>query len=161
MIALREFRDNDVPVIKNWPPYPRDCTDLDYALRDNGWIDEYRAKPGTEILVATDGGIIAGFSVLEREPDRRAEFRIALHPEKLGQGIGKTIALLVLAHGFSDPGIDVIRLIVRKNNPRAQRLYASLKFRGTGECIEEVHGKTVDFYKMEIDRDTFRELNTA
>ena len=161
MIALRKIREGDIAVIKNWPPYPQDCTDLDYALRDEGWLDEYRSKPGTEILIATDGDTIAGFSVLEREPDRRAEFRIALHPEKLGQGIGKTIALLVLAHGFSDPGIDVIRLIVRKNNPRAQRLYAFLKFRRTGECTEEVHGKMVDFYRMEMDRDTFRELNTA
>ena len=157
MITLRELSDRDVAVIKAWPPYPQDCTDLDYALRDDGWLDEYRAKPGTEILVATDGGTIVGFSVLEREPGRQAEFRIAVHPEKIGHGLGKTIALLTLAHGFADPGIDLIRLIVRRNNPRAQRLYASLKFQRTGECIEEVHGKMVAFFRMEIRRDTFFE----
>jgi RimJ/RimL family protein N-acetyltransferase len=159
MITLRELREGDVAVIKSWPPYPADCTDLDYALRNGGWLDEYAGKAGTEILVAVECDLIAGFSVLEREPGRRAEFRIAVHPEKLGHGIGKTIAILTLAHGFSDPGIDVIRLIVRKSNPRAQRLYTNLKFRNTGECTEIVQGKSVEFYTMEIDRDRFREAN--
>ncbi|MFA4860051.1 GNAT family N-acetyltransferase [Methanoregula sp.] len=157
MITLRELRNEDIATIKAWPPYPQDCTDLDYAVRDNGGLDEYRAKPGTEILVAEEGETLAGFSVLEQEPGRQAEFRIAVHPGKIGHGLGKTIALRTLAHGFANPGIDLIRLIVRKNNVRAQRLYASLKFRGTGECIEEVHGKMVAFYRMEISRDTFFE----
>ena len=157
MITLRALSDRDVAVIKTWPPYPQDCTDLDYAVRDNGWLDEYRAKPGTEILVAEKGETIVGFSVLEREPGRQAEFRIAVHPGKIGHGLGKIIALRTLAYGFADPGIDLIRLIVRKNNVRAQRLYASLKFRSTGECIEEVHGKMVAFFRMEISRDTFFE----
>ncbi|WP_321508565.1 GNAT family protein [uncultured Methanoregula sp.] len=159
MILLRELRNDDILTIKAWPPYPQDCMELDYSLRNGGWLDKYLGKPGTEILVATDSESIAGFSILEHEPGRRAEFRIALHPGKLGQGLGKTIAILTLAHGFSDPGTDVIRLIVRKNNPRAQRLYSFLKFRGTGECTEEVEGKMVEFYTMEIDRKTFRETN--
>jgi len=155
MITLRELREEDIAIIKAWPPYPLDCLDLDYALRNGGWLDKYSGKPGTEILVATDGELIAGFSILEHEPGRCAEFRIAVHPEMLGQGVGKTIALLTLAHGFSHQGTDVIRLIVRKNNPRAQRLYFSLKFKKTGECTEEVEGKMVEFFTMEIDRETF------
>jgi RimJ/RimL family protein N-acetyltransferase len=161
MITLRELKDDDIAIIKAWPPYPADCTELDYALRNGGWLDEYAGKAGTEILVAMDGESIAGFSVLEREPGRRAEFRIAVHPEKLGQGLGKTIALLTLARGFSDPGIDVIRLIVRKSNPRAQHLYSFLKFRSTGECTEQVQGRMVEFYTMEIDRETFREAKRS
>jgi len=161
MITLRELSDRDVAVIKAWPPYPQDCTDLDYALRDDGWLDEYRAQPGSEILVATDGGTIVGFSVLEREPGRKAEFRIAVHPEQLGQGLGRRIALLTLARGFSDPAIGTIRLIVRKNNPRAERLYQSLGFRRTGECMRDVHGKPVAFYCMAISREQFRQENPS
>jgi len=84
-----------------------------------------------------------------------AEFRIALHPDRLGQGIGRTVARLTLAHGFSDPAISRIRLIVRKNNPRARRLYEALQFRMTGECIGEIQGNPVDFFTMEINRETF------
>jgi len=157
MITLRKLRTDDIATIKAWPPYPSDCTELDYALRNGGWLDTYAGKAGIEFLVAMDGDSIVGFSVLEREPGRRAEFRIALHPEKIGHGLGKTIALLTLEHGFSDPDIDVIRLIVRKNNPRAQRLYESLNFRRTGECTEVVQGTLVAFWSMEIDRATFRE----
>jgi nicotinamidase-related amidase len=90
-----------------------------------------------------------------REPQDAAEFRIALHPDRLGRGLGRTIAILVLRHGFAEPGIDRIRLIVRKNNPRAERLYLSLGFVRTGECVEEVHGRPVPFFRMEIDRLTF------
>ena len=86
-------------------PVPEEFSDLDYSLRNGGWLDEYPYKDRAELLTATDNEIIVGFSVLAREPGNRAEFRIALHPEKLGQGLGRKIALLTLAHGFSDPGI--------------------------------------------------------
>lgn len=78
-----------------------------------------------------------------------------MHPDRLGKGIGKTVARLTLAHAFSDPGIRAVRLIVRKNNPRAERLYQELQFRKTGECIEVIQGSQVEFYMMEIDRETF------
>ena len=155
MITLRKLRDEDIAIIKAWPPYPEEFSDLDYSLRDGGWLDEYRARTGTELFVATDSETIAGFSLLAREPGNQAELRIALHPEKIGQGFGRTVVLLTLAHGFEDPGIATIRLIVRKNNPRAKRLYESLKFRNIGECNEVVQGKTVPFYTMEIDRNTY------
>ncbi len=122
MITLRELRDEDIVIIKAWPPYPEEFSDLDYLLRDGGWLDEYRNRSGTEMFVATEGKTIIGFSLLAREPGNLAEFRIALHPGKLGQGFGKTVVLLTtLGRGFADPGIATIRLIVRKNNPRAKR----------------------------------------
>jgi diamine N-acetyltransferase len=160
MTTLRPCTHNDIAIIQGWPPYPPEFRDLDYALREDGWLDEYRQKNGADILIADDGGTIAGFSIIVREPGGRAEFRIALHPEKLGQGRGKTITHLSLVHGFSDTATNTIRLIVRKNNPRAERLYKELHFRQTGECIKEIQGKPVEFYQMEIDRNTFCEGNT-
>jgi len=155
MIALRLLRPGDIPLIKAWPPYPPEFGMLDYSLRDGGWLDEYGQKEGTDILVAEVGHTIAGFSILSKKADHRAEFRIALHPHSLGQGLGRAIALLTLDYGFSDPALDTISLIVRKNNPRAERLYASLKFHACGECTELVHGELVAFRQMEIDRSTF------
>ena len=160
MITLRELRDEDIVIIKAWPPYPEEFSDLDYSLRDEGWLDEFRTRTGTEMFVATEGKTIIGFSLLAREPGNRAEFRIALHPEKIGHGFGKTVGLETLGRGFADPGIATIRLIVRKNNPRAKRIYESLKFRDTGECTEVVQGRTVSFYTMEIDRATYSGVKT-
>lgn len=155
MITLRPITPSDIPWIHGWPPYPAEFMELDYALRNSGWLDEYRDKNGADILIADDNGEIAGFSILSREPGGRAEFRIALHPERLGQGTGYDVARLSLAHGFSDPHVRTIRLIVRKTNPRAKRLYEALHFRNTGECIEEIQGTPVEFFTMEIDRETY------
>jgi len=155
MITFRPLRPLDIPVIKAWPPYPPEFAMLDYSLRDGGWLDEYSRKNGADILVAETGNEIVGFSILSRKTKKTAEFRIALHPLRLGQGLGKTIALLTLDYGFSDPALATICLIVRKNNPRAERLYESLKFRHGGECTELVHGEPVLFRQMEIDRITF------
>jgi diamine N-acetyltransferase len=128
---------------------------LDYSLRDGGWLDEYSLKDGTEILIAEDNREIVGFSILSHVSGNLAEFRIALHPYKLGRGIGKTLAFLTIRHGFRDPALHAIYLIVRKNNPRAEQLYRSLGFRMQGECTEIVHGEPVAFNRMVIDRETF------
>ncbi|PKG33075.1 MAG: N-acetyltransferase [Methanoregula sp.] len=155
MITLRPLRQEDVPAIKSWPPYPREFGMLDYSLRDGGWLDEYGGRTGTEILIAEDGNGMIGFALLAKKDASSAEFRIALHPLRLGQGLGRTVALRVLARGFSATGCDTIVLIVRKNNPRAERLYESLRFRPCGECMELVNGENVPFLKMEINRKTF------
>jgi len=155
MIALRTLTDEDIPGIKSWPPYPPEFSVLDYSLRDGGWLDEYRTKAGTNLFVGTDEGGIAGFSIISKDDDGTAEFRIALNPDNLGQGIGKIVTLLTLQQGFSDPDISLIRLIVRKNNPRARKLYETLRFRHTGECTSVVNGKQVEFFSMAIDRKIF------
>ncbi|HOX35514.1 MAG TPA: N-acetyltransferase [Methanoregulaceae archaeon] len=155
MIALRPLTPSDIPCIRAWPPYPAEFRELEYAIRDGGWLDEYRTKSGTDIFIADDEGEILGFSLISRGPGGVAEFRIALHPRRLGQGIGKTVARLTLGHAFSDPGIRAVRLIVRKTNPRAQRLYEALQFKKTGECTEDIQGKPVEFFAMEIDREKF------
>lgn len=158
MITLRPLREEDITVIKSWPSYPPEFAMLDYSLRDGGWLDEYGGRRGTEILVAEDRDGMIGFSILAKKDSDSAEFRIALHPHRLGQGMGRAVALLVLSRGFSDAACDRISLIVRKNNPRAQRLYESLRFRSCGECTELVNGENVPFQKMEIDRDTFEAI---
>jgi len=155
MIALRPLRQEDIPVIKSWPLYPPEFAMLDYALRNGGWLDEYGGRTGTEILVAEDGSGMIGFSILAKKDGSSAEFRLALHPHRLGQGLGKAVALRTLIRGFRDPAVETISLIVRKNNPRAQRLYGSLRFHACGECTELVNGEQVPFLQMEIERTSF------
>ena len=160
MIALRPLAGDDTITIKGWPPYPPEFQNLDYALRDGGWIDEYLHTPGADILVADQNGKIVGFSVIAQETGGIAEIRVAVHPEHLGQGIGTAVMRLALAYGFSDPAIGTIRLIVRKNNPRAKRLYEQLHFRHDGECTEEIRGRPVEFFRMRIERGVFEGLRS-
>ena len=161
MITLRNLIPGDIPRIKSWPPYPPEFSDLDYSLRDGGWLDEYSTKAGTEFFVAEDLGRIAGFSLISKENSNSAEFRIALHPGNIGNGMGKTLTLLTLHHGFSNPDISMIRLIVRKNNTRARKMYENLRFRHTGESTSVINGQMVEFFTMMIDRKTFDMVNST
>lgn len=161
MSTVRNLIPGDIPRIKSWPPYPPEFSDLDYSLRDGGWLDEYSTKAGTEIFVAEDEGRIAGFSIISKEDGNSAEFRIALHPGNIGNGMGKTLTLLTLNRGFSDPDISLIRLIVRKNNTRARKMYENLRFRHTGESTSFIDGRMVEFFTMVIDRKTFDMVNST
>ena len=64
MLTLRMLKPDDIQIIKSCPPYPPESAELDYALRDGGWLDEYGTKTGTEIMVAEEQGEMVGFSIL-------------------------------------------------------------------------------------------------
>jgi len=115
----------------------------------------YRDKPGTRVFAAMDGGEIVGFSLLSWDHDGPPEFMVALPPDRIGGGLGKTVVHLTLAQGFSREETGRIRLIERKNNLRAQALYESLHFRRTGEITKDVQGVPVEFFMMEIARVDF------
>jgi diamine N-acetyltransferase len=155
MITIRPLRNEDVPTIKSWPHYYGEFAELDYCLRDGGWLDEYGMKPAATILAAIEQGEIIGFSILYRDGRGSAEFRIALHPDRIGNGAGRVVLCRTLEYCFADMNIRSVRLIVRKSNIRAQALYAASRFHPTGECTEEIFGSPVEFFKMEIDRRTF------
>ena len=164
-MILREIVEQDVAVIHSWPAYPEDFKDLDYALREAGWISEYLGKKGTNIYVAEESGVLIGFTILSRDDtdgkSSRAEFRIALHPDILGQGAGETLARMTLRKGFVQLGIQRIYLIVRRSNPRARKLYQNCGFQDTGEYRKEVNGIVVDFQEMELERVNFNGTDEA
>lgn len=123
---------------------------MDYALRTKGWLAEYRNKLNTRIYVADVAGEIIAFTILAKTGEAEAEFRIALRADKLGQGLGRTITTMTLAKGFAELNLACIRLIVRKNNSRAIRLYQRIGFVEFGECLKNVNGKQVCFLEMAI-----------
>lgn len=156
-MKLREINDKDITNIKIWPSYPEEFKDLDYALRDSGWIDEYLGRDSTRIFVAEESGVAIGFTILSKDSatSGQAEFRIALNPDYLGQGLGKELIRMTLEKGFHKLGLQRIYLIVRKSNPRARRLYESCGFMETGECIKEIQGIMVDLFEMALEKQTF------
>jgi|GEM_PF-1616527 len=159
-MILREMTEQDSAVIQNWPAYPIEFGDLDYALREAGWISEYLGKMGTNIYVAEECGVLIGFTILSRDDEEdgssSAEFRIVLHPDFLGRGVGGKIAGMTIEKGFEELCLRRIYLIVRKRNLRAGKLYWHCGFRDTGECRKEVNGAVVDFLEMELLRESFK-----
>ena len=130
---------------------------MDYALREKGWLDEYRDKPDTWLWAVEQEGALIAFVILSKTGATEAEFRIALRADKTGQGLGGAIASRTLARGFSELGLSLIHLIVRKNNARAIRLYERLGFARQGECLKTVNGKQTPFLKMDLAKDAFEE----
>ncbi len=155
MMQLRNLTPDDVAAIGNWPPYPSDFRDLDYALRSGGWLDDYRNRPDTRCFAAEQAGELVAFTLLSKTGEAEAEFRIALRADKTGQGLGGAITAMTLAKGFGEAGLSRIHLIVRKNNPRAVRLYARLGFAERGECYKSVNGKRTHFLIMELPKESY------
>jgi len=162
-MKLREINEQDITNIKIWPAYPEEFKDLDYALRDSGWIDEYMGKDSTRIYIAEESGVAIGFTILSKDSAKscQAEFRIALNPDYLGQGFGKMLTLMALEKGFQELGLQRIYLIVRKSNPRARRLYENCGFVETGECSKEIQGIMVDLFEMALEKQTFERRTKA
>ncbi len=150
MIHLDKAEEADIADIRLWPPYPPEFDELDYALREGGWLDEFRGRPGANYYVVREGSDLIGFTLLLKTGEKVAEFRIALRADKIGHGLGGPITTLTLKKGFDELGLDRIHLIVRKSNPRAKKLYERLGFSLQGECVKEIHGKRVDFYTMDL-----------
>jgi len=159
MIVLRVMGAADVATIQNWPAYPPEFVDLDYALRSNGWLDEHRHKPDTWLYVAEQTGEIIAFTILSKTSATEAEFRIALRADKIGQGLGSTLTTMTLDKGFAEIKLARIHLIVRTNNPRAIRLYKSLGFAENGDCLKKVNGKQANFLAMILSKETYTTIS--
>lgn len=151
-MRLRSLSGSDVNQIGQWPPYPGDMEQMDYALREKGWLYEFLQKPGTSCYAVEEDGDLIGFTILAKTGEKDAEFRIALRADKTGLGLGASITRMTLRKGFEDLGLHRIHLIVRKNNMRGIKLYQRLGFVDRGECRKEIQGTPVDFRLMDICR---------
>ena len=155
MIELRLITDADVVAVKNWPAYTDIFEAMDYALREDGWLDEYRKRPITWIYMAELGGQTVGFSLLSTTADKEAEFRVAVHPQWIGKGLGSHIAVETLKKGFFQLNLTRIHLIVRKENPIALKLYEGIGFIKYGESTHAIQGKPIEFIDMDMSREKF------
>lgn len=155
-IRLGPLTESESAVIHGWPPYTDDMAQMDYALRQDGWLDEFWAKPDCRFFGATEGDELVGFTMLIGTGPAEAEFRIGLRADRTGRGLGAEITLQTLRLGFGVLSFNRIYLIVRMNNLRGLTLYRRFGFVEQGACCREVQGIMVDFLRMGIDRADFQ-----
>ncbi len=150
MVVLYPIEQKDIVAIKKWPKYTGVHAQMDYAIRENGWLDCYCGVPNNYCFIAKIKELHVGFSILIYNGKREAEFRIAVHPDFVGSGYGKQIIRKTLQIGFNEYELNAINLIVRKNNFIAQNLYLDLGFTQQGEIVENIQGEDVEFFVMKI-----------
>lgn len=155
LIRLRPLVAEDAVAIEDWPAYPVEFEDVDYAMRRNGWLAEFRDTPDTWRYAAEQSGELIAFAILAMTAAGEAEFRIALRADKTGRGLGGIVAAGTLASGFGEIGLARIHLVVRQNNRRASQLYQRLGFVRRGECCKTVDRKPTHFYLMDLERDDY------
>jgi nicotinamidase-related amidase/RimJ/RimL family protein N-acetyltransferase len=150
IIDLLPMGEADINAIKCWPPYSGVFEQMDYALRENGWLDEAGSLSNVRMYVCKTGETLAGFCMLFEDGMNGAEFRIAIHPQFTGRGLGKKITLAILHESFKRLALKNLHLVVRKTNAPARRLYNSVGFKEVGETFLNIQGQPVDFIKMKI-----------
>ncbi len=155
MLLLRDLSDSDMSTISRWPPYPLGFEELDYALRVDGWLTEFRNKPVTWCFAAEQAGELIAFTILSSTERDEAEFRIALRADRIGQGLGFPITALTQKKGFFELGLSRIHLIARKNNPTAIHLYKKTGFVERGVCCKDTNGKRVEYLTMDLTKDAY------
>ncbi|MBJ6723096.1 GNAT family N-acetyltransferase [Geomesophilobacter sediminis] len=152
MIALKPLAPESIPLIAQWPPYPGDMEQMDYALREQGWLAEYAGRPEAHLYGAHLEGELVAFSMLIETAPKEAEFRIALRADRTGAGLGGEVTRLTLAEGFRAQDMTRIHLVVRTSNTRGINLYRRLGFVERGTLLKTVQGAVVEFIAMDLDR---------
>jgi ribosomal protein S18 acetylase RimI-like enzyme len=102
-------------------------------------------------LVAEQAGRIVGTllgTVDPREEGQVHLFRLYIHPDHLGQGIGKQLWQAYLQH--LAPGVRRVDLEVEPQNARAIQFYTRLGFEETGNNEAEAFGYTMKTMLMSL-----------
>lgn len=149
-LRIDKLAQEDALYIRRWPSYPEKYAKLDYALRKGGWLDQFPEKAGNFRFAAWVEGRLVGFSILNPTGKREAEFYIAVHPKKLGQGLGKKLTERIVREGFTKLRLKRIHLKVRDWHTDAIKLYKRVGFGETKKKKLKWRGETIRFVIMEI-----------
>ncbi len=85
----------------------------------------------TARLIEGDGQLV-GYQITTRSPFGAHLARLAVHPDRRRQGLGRALVLEAL-QGAREAGLDRLSVNTQADNLGSQRLYRSLGFRETGQ----------------------------
>jgi diamine N-acetyltransferase len=148
MISLSLLTQDEKIEIKKWPQYQSEFLELDYAVRDGGWLDTIE---GADFLSIKAEDKLIGFIGLYGIKESQGEILIAMHPDYTGKGYGKCALKMAIEHFFTKYSLLKITLCVRKTNKVAKHVYEKLGFVDCGESSRTIQGKSIDFWDMYID----------
>jgi ribosomal protein S18 acetylase RimI-like enzyme len=102
------------------------------------------------LVAAQDGQIVGTLmgTVNPREEGQVHLFRLYIHPDHFGQGIGKQLWQAYLQH--LAPGVKRVDLEVEPQNARAIQFYTRLGFQETGKNEVEAFGYTMKTMLMSL-----------
>ncbi len=124
-ISIREMTKADIDEV----------LEIEEASFPTPWSGESFAReidnPCSFCHVALAGDVLIGYACASRILDEGHILNLAVRPDYRGRGIGKLLALSVLAKLVSS-GCREVFLEVRTSNRTARRLYESLGFRMVG-----------------------------
>ena len=148
MIALSSLKSEDIEIIKTWPPYPPEFLEIDYAIRDGGWLDSIK---DSDYLSININGILIGFIGMFGIKENSGEILIAMHADYIGKGYGSSSMKSAIDYYFKKYNFSQITLDVRKTNPIAKHVYEKLGFIDCGESTRNIQGKSVEFWDTYIE----------
>jgi diamine N-acetyltransferase len=149
-IRLRALEKSDLPILNKWRNLPALISTLGANFAyipetvDERWYDHYLAHRESalrlSIIVEDSGEYIGNANLTSIHPvNRTAEFSLMIGDERFHKkGIGTSATLAVLAHGFSDLGLNRIYLNVLSHHQAAIALYRKCGFVHEGIKREEV-----------------------
>ena len=149
--TLSAFREYWTPDAPGWEPYLARIADV-----------ESRAKQAT-VLVAVDGGLIAGSVTLELDsripgsseplaPDEAHIRMLGVSPEHRGHGIARRLMLACIDMARRH-GKRVMTLETEKSMTAAMQLYVDLGFQPTGSQ-QRPGGPLLLGYKLDLDSES-------
>lgn len=89
---------------------------------------------GCRVTVATVDDEVVGYAVVEQHNEFGHIVRLAVHPRRQGQGIGRQL-LLEAMHFLRQAGATRLSLNTQQSNTKALKFYERLKFRRFGRVI--------------------------
>ena len=146
MVGIREFRDEDAPILwaLNSLPNIGATADPDVPLRllpaaeppvgfpDLADVRGCFVDVGGDFLVAELGGCIVGMGGIRPNPAGQAEvLRIRVHPAARRRGVGREL-MAALEKRANELGLPEMHLDTATNQPEAIAFYRSLGYREIG-----------------------------
>lgn len=138
--------EEDKLIVKNWY-YDQDYSVFNYAIKENGWLDQYCNQIESLCYKVVKNTNLVGIFLFI--PERMNEFRILINPDFLHMGYGTRIMDKAMTFGLKILKFDTISLIVRTEHIIAINLYKKFGFSVKSELTEIINGEKIHFLKME------------
>lgn len=112
---------------------------------------------GDKTFAIFDDDELVGFVILQFSDAQTVEIGLGMHPDRTGNGQGRTFLTSILRWIETTYGPHTVTLAVATFNERAIRVYRACGFESTGTFLQETNGGTYLFQSMSRSSDQDRQ----